>query len=97
MENLLSWLPGTQSGPSTAENKWKETIWENLGLCGTIKDYSEKCGVRFKWVQTSSEKVPIAEPCSFGAKERRMSVRDEYLRTSLGSPLIANKPAYELN
>jgi hypothetical protein len=55
------------------ENKWKETTWENLGLCGTIKGDSEKYVVRFKWVQTGSEKVPIAEPCSFGTKERKMS------------------------
>jgi len=68
-----------------------------LGLCGTIKGDSEKCVVRFKLVQTGSEKVPIAEPGGFGTKDRRMSVRDEYLRTSLGSPSIANKPAYELN
>jgi hypothetical protein len=77
--------------------KWKETTWVNLGLCGTTKDDSEKCAVRFKWVRTGSEKVPIAEPCGFGTKERRMSVRDEYLRTCLGSPLIGNKQAYELN
>jgi hypothetical protein len=68
-----------------------------MGLCGTIKGDSEKCVVRFKWVQRGSEKISIAEPCGFGTKERRMSVRDEYLRTSLGSPLIGNKPVYTLN
>jgi hypothetical protein len=45
------------------------------------KDDSDKCVVRFKWVQNGSEKVPMAESCGHGGKEQRLSVRAEYLRT----------------
>jgi hypothetical protein len=50
----------------------------------------EKCVVRFKWFTKVRKRYQLQNPVV-------VVVRNEYLRTSLGSPLIENKPAYELN
>jgi hypothetical protein len=46
------------------------------------KNDSEKWVLWFKWVQTGSEKVPMAKYCGRGGKEQKISERAEHLRTS---------------